>query len=373
MRVQSFSTTTDVQVPRQVKTMIIYRHAGHPDIVQSDKPFATNSAAAAYDKKHERLYYTPLGINQLRYIDLKNNSSVKYFEDEKFGVLAGRHDVDNQITRMVIAEDGNGYALTNSGEHLIKFGTNKKAEITDLGSLQDAAENGRNSIHSRNGYGGDMIAGESGRLYLITANRAVFSIDVNSMTAKYLGAITGLPRGYTTNGAIAETGTYIIVSSAQSTDGYYRFDLKTLQAEKVSTSQNVYNASDLANGNLIKDKKIKNEEQKPAEAPQQVATTAAERLAIRESSQKYKMSVYPNPATNGTVNLLFADYPVGKYQVQFMDVAGKIFNAQAVTISTKNQVQQFRLPQLMGKGNYLVKVIGGEANGVLGVEQLVVQ
>src|SRR5258705_10961140 len=35
--------------------------------VQSDKPFATNSAAMAYDKKHERLYYTPMGINQLRY------------------------------------------------------------------------------------------------------------------------------------------------------------------------------------------------------------------------------------------------------------------------------------------------------------------
>src|SRR5258708_5882253 len=37
-----------------------------------DKPFATNSAALAYDKKHERLYYTPMNIGQLRYIDLRS-------------------------------------------------------------------------------------------------------------------------------------------------------------------------------------------------------------------------------------------------------------------------------------------------------------
>src|SRR5256885_6617160 len=36
----------------------------------NDQPFSTFSAACAYDKKHNRLYYTPMGINQLRYIDL---------------------------------------------------------------------------------------------------------------------------------------------------------------------------------------------------------------------------------------------------------------------------------------------------------------
>jgi hypothetical protein len=37
-------------------------------------PFSGLSAACAYDKKTNRLYYTPMFINQLRYIDL--NSSV---------------------------------------------------------------------------------------------------------------------------------------------------------------------------------------------------------------------------------------------------------------------------------------------------------
>src|SRR5215210_4421718 len=78
-----------------------------PTRIQMDKPFATNSAALAYDKKHERLYYTPMGINQLRYIDLKS-SKIYYFEDEPFGALSGPRDIQNQITRMVIEADGNG-------------------------------------------------------------------------------------------------------------------------------------------------------------------------------------------------------------------------------------------------------------------------
>jgi hypothetical protein len=81
----------------------------------------------AYDKKHERLYYTPMGINQLRYIDLKAKTpTVYYFEDEAFGTVSSFGDAPNQITRMVIASDGNGYALTNDANHLIKFTTGKK-------------------------------------------------------------------------------------------------------------------------------------------------------------------------------------------------------------------------------------------------------
>src|SRR5205085_1617604 len=102
--------------------------------VQSDKPFATNSAACAYDKKHERLYYTPMGINQLRYIDLKS-AKIYYFEDEAFGTVSGPGDAANQIPRMTMAADGNGYALSNNCDHLVQFTTGKKPTINDLGAL----------------------------------------------------------------------------------------------------------------------------------------------------------------------------------------------------------------------------------------------
>jgi len=154
----------------RVKTVVINNHEN-----QYDKPFATNSAAMAYDKKHERLYYTPMGINQLRYIDLKSNK-IYYFENEIFGAVSGPGDGANQITRMVIASDGNGYALTNDGNHLIRFTTGKNPVITDLGALSDDASNANFSVHSRKGYGGDMIADASENLYLLTANRNVFKI-----------------------------------------------------------------------------------------------------------------------------------------------------------------------------------------------------
>jgi hypothetical protein len=34
-------------------------------------PFSTGVAAAAFDRAHNRLYYTPMFVDQLRYIDLK--------------------------------------------------------------------------------------------------------------------------------------------------------------------------------------------------------------------------------------------------------------------------------------------------------------
>lgn len=345
--------------------------------VQSDKPFATNSAACAYDKKHERLYYTPMSINQLRYIDLKSKTpKIYYFEDEPFGTVSGMGDAPNQITRMVIASDGDGYALTNDGNHLIRFTTGKKPVITDLGVLTDDAANGKFSVHSGNGYGGDMIADASGNLYLITANRNVFKIGIENKVAAYQGTIKGLPKGFSTNGAMVEEAGKIIVCSSQSTLGYFRFDLANIQApaEKVSTSGDVFNASDLANGNLAFEKKKKdkkNEESKQETQP--VATNNTSRSGPQqEMLQNNGIVVYPNPVTTGVVKLSFENQPAGKYQVQFLDISGKLISSQEVIINNKVQVEQFRLPELIGKGNYFIKVFS-ELNKVSSITKLVVQ
>jgi hypothetical protein len=45
--------------------------------------FATGVAAMAYDKKNDRLYYTPMFIDQLRYLDLKT-MKVFYVADQPF-------------------------------------------------------------------------------------------------------------------------------------------------------------------------------------------------------------------------------------------------------------------------------------------------
>jgi hypothetical protein len=363
-----------------VKEVVIRRAINAP--IQMDKPFATTSAALAYDQKHERLYYTPMNIAQLRYIDLKTGK-VYFFEDEAFGVVKGRGDVQNQITRMVIASDGNGYAITNDANHLIRFTTGKKPEITDLGVLTDDASNGSYSIHSSAHFGGDVIADVNKNLYLIGADRTVYKINLDSKTASYIGGIKGLPSGFTTNGAVVEEGSKVIVSSSTQTIGYYRFDLNTLQAEKVSTNSKVFNASDLANGTLAFEKSKKKKEKNNAE----VKGVAVEQLPVKheETSPVEKttrmrpetlagtMSVYPNPVTiGGTVKVSLENQQPGRYQLQLLDVAGQIVSTQNVIINSKTQIEELKLPKLLAYGNYMVKVVNN-SNQLAGVSKIVIQ
>lgn len=359
----------EVKEIKQVRSIVMVRQRE-----AMDKPFSTNSAAMAYDKKHDRLYYTPMGINQLRYIDLKSNK-IYYFEDEAFGVVKGHGDAQNQITRMVIASDGNGYALSNDANHLIRFTTGKKPTITDLGAVSDEAADGKMSIHNHGLFGGDMIADADENLYLVTSNRNVFKISISSRTATHMGAIKGLPRGFSTNGAMVEEGSKVIVASSESTDGYFRFDLNTLQAERVSPEGSVFNASDLANGNLAfeKNKKDKKKEELPAltELAKTQLVAEAARTKQPEISYDNNISVYPNPVTSGTVKISFNDIPAGKYQVQMLDLSGRLVSTQEVNINNKVQLSDFNVPDV-AKGSYLLKIVS-EVNKVSVTHKLVVQ
>ena len=122
-------------------------------------PFSTFSAACAYDKKHNRLYYTPMYVNELRYIDLSAATpKIYYFSSESLSTATNLKDEANHITRMAIGADGSGYAISNDGNHFVKFTTGRKPTITDLGSLIDDASNGAVSVHNRcTSWGGDMV------------------------------------------------------------------------------------------------------------------------------------------------------------------------------------------------------------------------
>ncbi|MFZ1264534.1 MAG: hypothetical protein WAT34_13570, partial [Chitinophagaceae bacterium] len=138
-------------------------------------PFGTGVAAMAFDKKNNRLYFTPMFIDQLRYLDLKT-MKVFYVTDQPFtGMPQKSPDQGNIITRMVMASDGNGYAITNDGMHLTRFTTGKNLKITDLGSLVDDPSNNGVSVHnSCSSFGGDMVADDDGNMYLFSARNHVF-------------------------------------------------------------------------------------------------------------------------------------------------------------------------------------------------------
>jgi hypothetical protein len=155
--------------------------------------------------------------------------------------------------------------------------------------------------------------------------------------------------------------------------GYYRFDLNTLEAEKISSSGNVFNASDLANGNLAFEKKKKEKEQ-PEETKEQTQTVVEEtkKNPIQETIVNSGISVYPNPVTNSLVKISFEDQPAGKYKVQLFDMSGKMITSQEVTISNKAQIEEFRFPEAVTKGNYMIKV-SNEANNISFNNKIVVQ
>ena len=217
-------------------------------------PTATMVAAAAYDQKHDKLFFTPMFLNELRWADLSARGDRPKFYTLHSQILNLEKVTDeaNNFTRMTIAADGNGYMLNNDGNHLIKFTTGKKIIITELGSLTDASSNNHISVHNKcSSWGGDMVADALGNLYLFTANKNVFKINIETKIATHIGSITGLSGVYTLNGAAVDNDDNVIVSSANSLEGYYRVNMKDLSATKLNTTGKIYNASDLASGNLL--------------------------------------------------------------------------------------------------------------------------
>jgi Secretion system C-terminal sorting domain len=68
------------------------------------------------------------------------------------------------------------------------------------------------------------------------------------------------------------------------------------------------------------------------------------------------IAVFPNPVTNGVVRLSFSEQPAGRYQVQLLDLSGRLITAKEVNVSSEAQIEEFRFPELSVKGNYLLRV-----------------
>ena len=342
-----------------------YENNGTTSVVQmQDAPTATMVAAAAYDKKHDKLFFTPMRIGELRWLDVSASGESSKFYAEKTQLLntADMMDEANHITRMDIAADGNGYAITNDANHLIRFTTGKKTVVTDLGNLIDAESNASGiSIHNKcTSWGGDMVADAYGKLYVISANHQVFKVDIDTRIATHIGSITGLPANYTTNGAAVDEDDNIVVSSANSFDGFYKFKMTDLAAVKIQSSDNTYSASDLANGNLLyqKEADAKRSFNMPSLAPIVPINTDAR--------------IFPNPVTANEFRVLFDGQKAGQYTVALTDLSGRAVMAKVVTVSFKTQTETVQLSKTVAKGMYMVKVTDA-ANQLIFTERIVVQ
>jgi hypothetical protein len=306
--------------------------------------FGTGVAAAAFDKKHDRLYYTPMFFDQLRYIDLKTMTVYFVNSVNLTGEVNKAADQSNIVTRMVIADDGNGYALTNDGNHLVRFTTGKKLEVTDLGTLVDAAENKGISVHnSCSSYGGDMIADNDGNLFVFSARNHVFQVNIESRVATHLGTISGLPANFTTNGAAVDENNKVLVTSAVDASSLYSVDPKTLVATALKSTAVPWHTADLANSNILETRK---------------SVSAPELIAGKPSPLSDKIQLYPNPVTTNQFNIQFNQTDGGgAYTVQVTDARGRQVTQKIVSVNSKGQtVSTIHLPAPSAKGIYIVKV-----------------
>lgn len=312
-------------------------------------PVASLSAACAFDQRHNRLYYAPLFMNQLRYVDLDGNTpKIYYFDNEPFLQVTNANDEANHVTRMVIGADGDGYALSNDANHLMRFTTGRKPVITDLGALQDDAGNGDKSIHSKTqAWGGDMVADAAGNLYVISAFHHVFKVNIQSKVAAWIAEIKNLPATFTTNGAVVDNDGNLIVSSANTAEGYFKVDMRSWNASRINITGTVFNASDLANGNLAF----------PNEKP------TSPLMGSRDGVRNGNIALYPNPVATSMVNVNFNGKESGRYTIQLVDLNGKTI-LEKVAVVSGVKVVPVNFKQGLAKGPYMIKVLSNSKKTV---------
>ena len=327
------------------------------------RPTETMVAAAAYDKNQNKLFFTPMRVGELRWLDLNAKGDAQKYYTVTSSLLnnnAALNDEANHFTRMVIAADGNGYAMTNDGSRLVRFTTGKKVTITDLGPVMDDEANKHVSIKNKcTSWGGDMIADAYNKLYIISANHYVFVLDVETRAAKQIGYITGLPANYSTNGAAVDKDGNVVVCSANTFAGYYKFSVKDFVASKIEGSDMVYNASDLANGNLLYQKEV------------DAARTYADFKPVVPVITN-EAHIFPNPVTTNEFKVYFENQQAGKYNVTITDLSGKALMNRIVTVNAKTQIETVPLNRNFAKGVYMVKVTDSN-NKFIFTERIVVQ
>ena len=315
-------------------------------------------AAAAYDQRSEKLFFTPMRTGQLRWLDVNSKGDAVAFHSVEIPGYVPSTGIDegNNITRMVIGADNYGYAVNNDGSHLYRFTTGKKPVVTDLGALVDADENKGLSVHNKcSSWGGDMIADAYGKLYIIAATRNVFVVDVNTLVATFKGTITGLPGNYSTNGAAVDADGNVVLTSAIAFEGYYKMSIKDLAAKKIEGSDNVYNASDLASSNLLF--------QKEADAARRFVT---DNKNANPAATTQPTMVYPNPVTGSSFNLLLDRSLNGNYTVILTDLAGRSIQTNKAGIVKGQDSYRVNLTGVRpSKGTYLIKVLDEKNNVVM--------
>jgi outer membrane protein assembly factor BamB len=310
-------------------------------------------AAAAMDRSGKKLFFIPMHQAELRWMDAGNqNTSYTYLKSPVLSQLNFKEE-GHQITRMAVAADGNGYALSNDGHHLIQFTTGSRPLLTDLGSINDLVSGSSISIHTKcTSWGGDLIATTDGMLMLFSMYGNVFQIDPLKRTAIYIGKVEGLPENFTINGTAVDASGNIVVGCSMKNQRLYKVDLKTLRViPEEQTSDVKINASDLASMNLAVNPFNKNTTFNWIGHENQAAGIAS-------------VSVYPNPSFKNQFRVNFEGLSTGIHTIQLTDLSGRILFRKKIEVIAASQTEQIEIGANYTKGMYLIQVLNQNSRSV---------
>ena len=297
-------------------------------------------AAAGYRAATKQLFYIPMHSGELRWAQWNGNQAPLFFT-LKSHVLSQLdfNKTENQITRMTIDQKGVGYALTNDAMHLIEFTTGEKPTLRDLGQLIDAPANGQQSIHNAcSSFGGDIVAGDDGNIYLITQRNQIYVFSPQKRIASYVGAIKGLPQTFTSNGAAATENGSLILTCSYGDQNSYIVNPENWESSPVfSDKVKGYNMSDLASGNFL------------ARKPKTGASFTT--VAV-----EHQIQVYPNPLSGSRLQISMDHTISGNHQVQLVDLNGKVINQQSVNLIAGTQSFYINYSAAIAKGTYFIKL-----------------
>jgi len=320
--------------------------------VDPEMPFANGVAAMAYDRNSNRIFYVPMYYDQLRYIDLKTMKV--HTTGVGFGTSQEK-SVYEAITRMVIAGDGFGYALSTDGHHLYRFNTKGNPVITDLGELTESESN--NNVFLLDNpcmtAGGDMIADDDNNLYLIAARGYIFKISIKDKLATYIGEVKGMPKEFSANGAAVNHEGKIIVTSSVFKNAMYEVDPTSWEAKLLATKSGAYNASDLGSSNLL-------------------VTNKAKTGPAFVNSMKGTVKIYPNPVRSNNFQVAFTNLEAGDYYLDLTDISGRRVMQKKININSGTMIETINLPGSFTKGIYMVKLMN-EKSRQISIQKVLVE
>jgi hypothetical protein len=294
--------------------------------------------------------------DMLRYIDL---STMKVFADSELSFSkAGNYTFKSTdpLNRLVITPDGYGYTITTENR-LIRFTTNNKPSLTDMGELKDDPRNKDMTIYNTcSNLGGDLVADDAGNLYLITASNHVYKIEIKTRLATYLATIAKLPATFTTNGAAINENGSLLVSSTIYTEASFIVDPKTWQASPSPAIQHLYGIADLASSNVLPVKK----------------STPSIIFFDKPLLKTGSIKVYPNPVLFDEVNIQFNDLPIGKYIIELTDPLGRKVIQQKVILTSQSQTALIQIPTITAQSFYYIRILN-EKNILVSTHKLAVE